>query len=249
MNRDCDHVELPKLKQYFCEDWNPYTDTRHKRNNVGQCVWLRWTPQPQVACDLFVANVHLFWDPLHEDVKLLQTLQAVHEIDEFIQRCEGGGVWNDHVSVLLTGDFNSSPGTLIYKLLTDGRVKWYSHEQLVDIDTLNRTVNNYTTTLATPIFERHVTVGIPFHFQSAIGSVLGKEMDWSNRTEKFTDTIDYIFYYSTQLRPIQVLPCPELLQKYESFLPNENFPSDHIPLGCRLEWIENKHKDVPMDDK
>ncbi|EME28760.1 Carbon catabolite repressor protein 4 homolog 4 [Galdieria sulphuraria] len=252
---DCDQVQFPTLKKYCHENWNPYVDERHRRNNIGQCVWLKWRTESEVSYHLCIANVHLFWDPLHEDVKLLQTLQAVHEMDEFIQRCKRDGMEDENVNVFLTGDFNSSPGTLIYKLLTDGQVEWYgqemeqqfrlSKEPLERTDNNNEMVNTMTTSrsaLWTPIFARHVMVNIPFQFKSAIWSVLGKEMDWSNRTEKFTDNIDYIFYTGTQLKPIQVIPCPELLQRYEHFLPNENFPSDHIPLGCRFELVENRWK-------
>ncbi|GJQ14183.1 hypothetical protein GpartN1_g5974.t1 [Galdieria partita] len=247
---DCDQVQFPALKKYCHENWNPYVDVRHRRNNIGQCVWLRWTPEPEVSYHLCIANVHLFWDPVHEDVKLLQTLQAVHEIDEFIQRCKRDWVKNESINVFLAGDFNSSPKALIYRLLTDGQVEWCGQEMeqsnhFLELGNNNNheQMNNTLTNsggLWTPIFARRVMVSIPFHFKSAIGSVLGKEMDWSNRTEKFTDTIDYIFYTSTQLRPIQVIPSPELLQKYEEFLPNENFPSDHIPLGCRFDLIENR---------
>jgi CCR4-NOT transcription complex subunit 6 len=263
---DCDQIRLPIVQPFCHQDWNPYLDVRHKRNNIGQCIWLRWKQEPKVS--FCIANVHLFWDPIHEDVKLLQALQAVHEIDEFIHRCKADSDKNEEtIDVFLMGDFNTSPGTPVYSLLTNGQVTWQGREEeeeeimesyylhrskTVQVhnydsdyherreeDSWNNNHNNIMSSWS-PIFARHATISIPFCFQSAICSVLGKEIEWSNRTEKFTDTIDYIFYTGRCMKPVQVIPCPDFLQRYDHYLPNENFPSDHIPLGCRFELVPNE---------
>lgn len=62
----------------------------------------------------------------------------------------------------------------------------------------------------------------------------GQEEGFTNLTDKFMGTIDYIFYSESPnhfLKEILKLPSPEEV-KGQIALPNAEFPSDHLPLVC-----------------
>jgi len=60
---------------------------------------------------------------------------------------------------------------------------------------------------------------------------------YTNYTSKFKDTLDYLFYNKKKLVPLQLLAIPEeeMGKNYE--MPNERFPSDHVPVMAFFEEI------------
>lgn len=53
-----------------------------------------------------VTNVHIHWDPQHTDVKLVQSVMLMEEIEKFI----AAQSHSKNLAILLCGDFNSLPG-------------------------------------------------------------------------------------------------------------------------------------------
>ena len=63
---------------------------------------------------------------------------------------------------------------------------------------------------------------------------------YTNYTNKFIDTIDYIFY-SKNLVKLKILKIPEIEKernnkKENLFLPNEKYPSDHLKIAVNFEY-------------
>ena len=63
---------------------------------------------------------------------------------------------------------------------------------------------------------------------------------YTNYTNKFIDTIDYIFY-SKSLEKIKILKIPDVEknkknEKENLFLPNDEYPSDHLKLAVNFEY-------------
>ena len=63
---------------------------------------------------------------------------------------------------------------------------------------------------------------------------------YTNYTNKFIDTIDYIFY-SKSLEKIKILKIPDVEKnkkngKEKLFLPNDEYPSDHLKLVVNFEY-------------
>ena len=63
---------------------------------------------------------------------------------------------------------------------------------------------------------------------------------YTNYTNKFIDTIDYIFY-SKSLINLKILKIPDVEKdrsdkKENLFLPNHKYPSDHLKLVANFEY-------------
>uniref|UniRef100_UPI00358EC0E7 protein angel homolog 2-like isoform X3 n=1 Tax=Myxine glutinosa TaxID=7769 RepID=UPI00358EC0E7 len=88
------------------------------RDNVGGIVMLRPLGVPEgnklVDLQFCVANTHLLYNPRRGDVKLAQLAVLLAEIDR-TSRQE-----NSQCPVLLCGDFNSVPGSPLYRFIRDG---------------------------------------------------------------------------------------------------------------------------------
>lgn len=121
-------------------------DSRMLRHNVGMAVFLRPLGASAAARPLLVANTHLYWNPLHEDVKLKQMQYLMARIrTECARRLreeEGtidtlasalqcasmsGGTGSSEAACpvsafpfLLAGDFNSTPLSSVYHYVTRG---------------------------------------------------------------------------------------------------------------------------------
>ncbi|KAL6068414.1 Nocturnin [Balamuthia mandrillaris] len=84
---------------------------------------------------LLVVNTHLYWDPRKEDVKLLQLHHIVKSIEDIlhgrkknrgrggVNLCSALGTRSESSKVILCGDFNSLPGSVVYNYATRGRLE------------------------------------------------------------------------------------------------------------------------------
>jgi CCR4-NOT transcription complex subunit 6 len=73
---------------------------------------------------LLVTNVHMHWDPVHTDVKLVQSVMLMEEIhkysQQFLREHPDGST---SLPLVLCGDFNSLPGSLVYQFLNNPQGK------------------------------------------------------------------------------------------------------------------------------
>lgn len=83
------------------------------RDNVGLVVLLRARSDPSAV--ILVANTHLLYNPRRGDVKLAQLAILLAEIDRLSRLPDGSTS-----AVVLCGDFNSTPWSPLYSLLTEG---------------------------------------------------------------------------------------------------------------------------------
>lgn len=91
---DCDHELL----------------SRAERGSVGVIVQLK---NLETQLEFVIATTHLFWDPMQEDVKLLQTRRMLRTLDAFTS------AKTDSLPTMFCGDFNSLPDSKVYKFITD----------------------------------------------------------------------------------------------------------------------------------
>lgn len=82
--------------------------SRSRRGSVA--LLARFKRQEDPSTEFVVATTHLFWDPLQEDVKLLQSRRLLHHLEEFARDPQ-------LMCTILAGDFNSLPDSKVYEFI------------------------------------------------------------------------------------------------------------------------------------
>ncbi|KAI5093373.1 2',5'-phosphodiesterase 12, partial [Silurus meridionalis] len=178
-----------------------------QRSTTLQLTVFQSTSDPsKILC---VGNTHLYWHPKGANVRLIQMAVALNHLKKVIEE--------EHASALLfCGDFNSTPSSGLYQLLSQGSISvqhsdWASNgpEELLQME-----------------------LHSPFQLTSACG-----EPDYTNYVGGFSGCLDYIFTEPQAFQVEQVIPLPshQEVTTYKA-LPSVSHPSDHIALICDLKW-------------
>ena len=181
---------------------------RLMRGNVAQITMVELlSPPMKTARMVCIANTHIFWDPDYPDVKLWQTNQLIRELQSSI----GPGT-----PIILSGDFNSMPGSTVVQLLRDERVDPGNPEFASD---------------ALGLFPMPEMLSHRLNFESAYESVAGAEPLYTNYTGHYKGVLDYVWYSREHLAAVSVLKVHDadvLRGPEDAALPNSQNPSDHI---------------------
>ncbi len=208
---------------------NPRSDecmaylNRLSKDNVAQLVVLELA-HPALSSrsgrdsinQVCIANTHLYSNKDFPDVKLWQSWQLLQELETFIHS-RGA-----NLPLMICGDFNSTPDTAVYGLLSRQSV----HPGHPDVNMNN---NDDSTPGILPD-----AMGISHSFQlgSVYNTVIGKEPHATNYTAAFKGVLDYMWYSAQNLRPLSAAPIPEepALTEHGEALPSTQYSSDHIML-------------------
>jgi len=173
-------------------------------------------PEQADGAVLCVANTHLFWDPDFADVKLWQTHMLVRELEKLTHK--------RRLPLILCGDFNSEPTSAVHKLLAGNAMTGHRFQ-------LRREDLPPDPHRILPEHTHRLSHGLLL--QSAYGTVLGEEPEFTNYTEQYVGCLDYIWVSADRATPVAVLRLPEVRQltaMTRSALPNPQHPSDHLSL-------------------
>ncbi|PUZ66170.1 hypothetical protein GQ55_3G285100 [Panicum hallii var. hallii] len=92
---------------------------RLKRDCVGLLAAFKLSdPSDHI---LVVANTHIYWDPEWIDVKLAQAKYLLSRVSQFEQLISNK--FNCKPSVIIAGDFNSTPGDKVYNYLVSANIE------------------------------------------------------------------------------------------------------------------------------
>ena len=158
-----------------------------------------------------LGNTHLFWDPSYAHLKLHQAYLVSVKLDQ-LRKTWTEKLGEKNIPVILCGDFNSKPKSAVHKFLLSG---------------------------VTPKKESdlHLFVTPPsseLSFKSSYKEFMKNEPPFTNFTDSFVSTLDYIFYDgSLTLKEILSLPNEEFVKKSVA-LPSIEFPSDHLSIGAKF---------------
>jgi CCR4-NOT transcription complex subunit 6 len=213
---------------------NPRSDegsaflNRLSKDNVAQLVVLEFI-QPSARSNreinqVCIANTHLYSHKDFPDVKLWQTWQLLQELESFIMSR------GSSLPLVICGDFNSTPDTAVYDLLSRQAV----HPGHPDM--------NVATGDDVPnVLPDAMNITHSFQLGSAYQSILGEEPWVTNYTVNFKGALDYIWYSAQNLRPLSAAPIPEeaVLTKHGEALPSTEYSSDHIMLISDMQVISN----------
>lgn len=215
---------------------------------------------------LIVVNVHLFWDHLYRDVKVVQTAILVEQLtriaESYAKRpaCTAAekstfrfATEDADVDAAPSADANEYQPSQEYpngqaiplvicgdfNSLPDSGV----HELLNSgalapdhVDFNGHAYGNFTRDGITH----------PFQLKSAYGSV--DELSFTNYTSGFQGVIDYIWYSTNALQVAELLGDVdhEYMQRVPGF-PNAHFPSDHLALMATFAFRQRKDRQKAIE--
>lgn len=169
---------------------------------------------------LCVVNTHILADPGYLDVKLWQAHLLLRTLDQL-------QVQDKNMPLLVCGDFNSTPDSAVYEYLRTGNVR-SEHEDL-RIDPCGLLKN--------------LKLGHSLRMSTAYETCNGREADYTNYTEEFKGTLDYIWFTSETLAVLAISQVDDESQlTQESALPSSTRPSDHISLVATFMF-----RDTPLE--
>ena len=169
---------------------------------------------------LWVVTTHLHWDPKFNDVKTFQVGVLLDHMETLLKE-ENPKRDIRKVPLLICGDFNSYVNSAVYELLSTGSVKEHTDGNNRDFGYMSQ--GNFT---------HHLTLRSSYFCID--------ELPFTNYTPSFVNVIDYIWYSINSLRIRGLLGevDKDYVSKFIGF-PNDKFPSDHIPLIARVEFMKN----------
>lgn len=244
-------IEFNKLAMANAEGSDDMVNRVQLRDNVGQAAMLEVKEAVRGgtnSCQLqhiIVANVHIHWDPEFSDVKLIQTVMLMSELDNFAQRIkiERGLPYSNSIHgapgipFLLCGDFNSLPDSGVLQFLLDSKIPTH-HPDFKDLA--------YDGFMSR--FSQAVSPGSGHDSSQLIHRFAIKRayqnghLPFTNYTYDFKGILDYIFYSYETLQPLALLGpvSKEWFEEYRVIgCPNPHYPSDHVPLLCEFEiWSQ-----------
>lgn len=183
------------------------------KDNIVQVAVLEVLQRPRTGrmshSSICVANTHLYSNPDFPDVKLWQCHALLQELEHFVHPRQ--------LPLLLCGDFNSEPTSAVYELLATQGVS-PDHSDLA---------NDPYHVLPDPADLTH-----SIHLQSAYATVQQIEPPYTNYTDMFKGTLDYVWFSAPHLRPLAVaaVPTENEIHRCGRSMPNVQASSDHILL-------------------
>jgi len=164
---------------------------------------------------LCVVNTHILADTGFTDVKLAQC----HNLLQSLSTCSG----LQGIPCLICGDFNSTPDSAVYEYIRTGCIRPDHKELKTDPCGLLSSIQ----------------FGHPLKLSSAYEACSGKEPEYTNYTDEFKGTLDYIFFSSESLAVLAISEVDaESHLKQETALPSSTRPSDHLSLVAAFTFRE-----------
>lgn len=244
------------------DDSNEEDDEESSQNNIIQVDGNRGIINVSMK-DKLVKNkminlycVHFPWRPIYE----YQKARIMALIFDLILRKKVN-------NVIIAGDFNSVPNSILLRMIYYedwaaemnrdeeyiGDFKFNKNESYLISETIakmekrenfNKTINGLLK-ISKEIYEKFMFRSAYDNYRKEIKEnghfcFLRNHPKYTNYTNKFVDTIDYIFY-SKGLNKLKILKIPNIedevkSNKIDMFLPNEKHPSDHLKLAVNFEY-------------
>ncbi|KAF4676419.1 CCR4-NOT transcription complex subunit 6-like [Perkinsus olseni] len=155
---------------------------------------------------LGIVNTHITADVDAGDVKLWQAMCMLEVVQGW------SNSQNGVLPIIMCGDFNSTPESAVYELLTTGRL---SPSSIPD-DPFG---------ILPPVSQMHHSLPL----RSIYPAVVNSEATYTNYTQKFQGTLDYICFTQNSLRGLAVSNTYSYEElSAETALPSPTQPSDHI---------------------
>lgn len=188
-----------------------------------------------IGSPLVVCTAHIHWDPEFCDVKLVQAMMLVQELQSVLDRT--AETWHLPVSavpLLVVGDLNSLPNSGVYDYLISGKIP-ADHADFKDfknqtcIQKLNTSTSCASSTTNSLLGGAMNTYSHKLRLKSAYEANM---LPFTNYTYDFKGVIDYVFG-TPGLIKLGVLGPMDFSWFQDNKIvgcPFPGIPSDHIPL-------------------
>ncbi|GMH86334.1 hypothetical protein TrVE_jg7856 [Triparma verrucosa] len=161
-----------------------------------------------------ICNVHLFYHPLADHIRLLQVKCVIRELD-----CCG--------DVVFGGDFNSDYRSGGVRLIEEGKVV----EGMECWERVWRDLNTFTwNTSPSPV---STLLPLPLNSSSRFKLSSGVH-SFTNYALDFIEQLDYIFVRGRNIRIVGHAECVGKEEVGDKAMPNERMGSDHLSVVCDL---------------
>ncbi|XP_065846589.1 CCR4-NOT transcription complex subunit 6-like [Oscarella lobularis] len=226
-------VEFSHIAMACCEGADDMLNRVMPKDNISNVALLELKDGSEHRQHIMVSNSHIHWDPEFKDVKLIQTIILVNELQQIMKQVAtergigvaparaGGGA---SMPLILCADLNSLPDSGVIEYLSSGRVS-VNHSDFKGLA--------YEGFLRR--FTEHGVVTHGLNLQSVYEKI---DMPFTNCTFDFTGIIDYTFYTKDLLAPLGALGrvSEEWFARNKVIgCPNPHFSSDHVPLLTEFE--------------
>ena len=211
------------------------------RDNVGLVLKLFPVSSTGQHQSVIIANTHLLYNPKRADVRLCQMSMLLAEIDRLQDQSSTS-------PVIVTGDFNSEPGSHVVKLLCSGEAV-YSGEILgvganrpaphkLLPDSLGLTDScQWTVTLEQRGHDHSALSGSgSFWHRLGLRSVHPETSDAVTTFQRHWIMVDYMMFTPKTLKLIMRLELPhtQTMENTVGRIPSTLCPSDHLPLVAKF---------------
>ena len=170
-------------------------------------------------------------------------------------------------NVIIAGDFNSVPNSIVLRMIyyQDWEAEMNQNQEYInsnfihnkkESDLIKETLDKMEKRqnfelmikdlmkLSKEVWDKYKMKSAYDYYRNEVRDkqygFLRNHPKYTNYTNKFIDTLDYIFY-SNSLVKLKILKIPDIEKernntKEKIFLPNENHPSDHLKLVANFEY-------------
>lgn len=239
-------IELNQSAMNHAEGSEAMLNRVMPRDNICLTAFLEFkdpnvASQHQLPQHILIVNAHIHWDPEFCDVKLIQMIMLMNELEGIINKVQSErGIGGQTaipglpgVPILLCGDLNSLPQSGVVEYLGKGSVST-THRDFLQLS-YRRFFDSIQSMSSLNGSKSQITH--PFRFKNSFGE---ENLVYTNYTYDFKGIIDYVFYSGDFLQPIGIMNGVSIgwLSQYRVIgCPNPHFPSDHFPLCCEYELI------------
>ena len=231
------------------------------RDDIGVLAFLE---NRVTGSRLIVGNVHVFWNPAFNDVKMVQVAILMEAITKFANKWAKFPPCTDKVVYRFTNgdgeegkepDVTQTPGPSMeyadgsqIPLLLCGDFNSLPHSGIYDL-IVQGVIPNSHADLGSRKYGNFTRDGIshPFSLKSSYSTI--GELSFTNYTPAFVGVLDYIWYSTNTLQVLGLLGDidKDYLQRVPGF-PNYHFPSDHVALYAQYMVKGRKEKKITETD-
>ncbi|KAK2956430.1 putative endonuclease/exonuclease/phosphatase family protein [Blattamonas nauphoetae] len=219
-----------------------YSDTLFRHNNIVHlcCVEMSTLSSQTKKHIIFIANTHFHWHPHRIYIRNDQMRHSLRSLLMFRQACRAEftekGIEIEEHGFVFCGDFNAQPSIKAYQQYVSSPITNIDPNFDFAADLLEGLVESEKQRVSKTVSE---TAHQILPFRSSYADIFGEEPKYTNITEKFKGTLDYILYHGAPGHDIHpnaalALPSDELLGEFTA-LPSPRAGSDHISLKAVFE--------------